>query len=80
MRACVWAYGCVRVCVYEYNTVYRVLYVRHKDKGPQPPSIPVKGKSDLSESIKPRCHGNDVSTREGHKMECVPLLLGGCHE
>lgn len=29
----------------------------------------VKGKSDLSESIKRRCHGNDVSTLEGHKME-----------
>lgn len=29
----------------------------------------VKGESELSESIKHRCHGNRVSTLEGHKME-----------
>lgn len=64
-------YVCVWVC--EYDMVY-TLYVRqgHGGGGSQACSrISVKDESDLSNVIKPCCHGNGVSTREGHKMECV---------
>lgn len=58
--------------------------IRHEDKGKERRGarsrISVKGESDLSESIKHCCYGNYVSTGEGHEMESVRLLLGGCHD
>lgn len=63
------AYGYVCVCV-KMTGLYTVDETRTRGDA-RPVAVFLSRANQTCQSIKRRCHGNDVNTREGHKMECV---------
>lgn len=63
------AYGYVCVCV-KMTGLYTVDETRTRGDA-RPVTVFLSRANQTCQSIKRRCHGNDVNTREGHKMECV---------